>query len=51
MTRKHPLPRFKRCLAVTQAGKLCKLPRRSGVLCNLHLRVRGGSHVNLKVSR
>ena len=39
MKRRRPLSRFKRCLAVTWKGKLCKLPRRVGVLCYVHQRV------------
>jgi len=49
MTRKHPLPRFKRCLAVTRAGKICKLPRRVGVLCWVHERMRTQVVVNPKL--
>jgi hypothetical protein len=57
MKRRAPLSRFKRCLAVTKRGRICKLPRRFGVLCHLHAKnPHGGqvvrSHVvnpNLKV--
>ena len=45
MTRKHPLPRFKRCLAVTRRGRICKLPRRHGVLCHLHAKNPHGGQV------
>jgi len=43
--RKRPLDRFARCLAVTRRGKICKLPRRAGVLCHLHAKNPHGGQV------